>query len=73
MFGAGADGKFCFSCSSGRERISLGQTQVKGCRQWYLYPRQKPLISVLLCQALTKESNINDNLTYLPLACDMCL
>lgn len=32
MFGTGADGKFCFSFSSGRERIFPGQTQVRGYR-----------------------------------------
>lgn len=32
MFGAGADGNFCFSCSSGRGRISPGQTQVRAYR-----------------------------------------
>lgn len=32
MFGAGVDGNFCFSCSSGREKISPSQTQVRGYR-----------------------------------------
>lgn len=39
--------------------------------QWCLCPKQKPLISVLICQALTKESNINETLEYLPQASDM--
>lgn len=39
--------------------------------QWYLCHRQKPLISILIYKASTKESNVNEASTYLPLTFDI--